>query len=140
MARYLYSELALAVSARCNLARLLPSNGGPGMDAHHQEWFDRHADRIESLVREHMPRGSGFDSGTTLDLEASHADKLVFQTSFHHMNDGGYYDGWTTHVVTVTPSFIGGFSLRVGGRNRNNIKDYIGDTFHTALMTEVVGQ
>ena len=137
MARYLYSELASAVSARRTLARLLSSNGGPEINAHHQEWFARHEDRIESLVREHVPSGSGFDSGTTLDLESSHADKLVFQTRFHHMNDGGYYDGWTEHTIVVTPSFIGGFSLRVSGRNRNDIKEYIGDTFYAALMTEV---
>jgi hypothetical protein len=53
------------------------------------------------------------------------------------MNDSGYYDGWTEHVVTVTPSFIGGFNIRVSGRNRNDIKGYIAESFHHILKMEV---
>lgn len=88
-------------------------------------------DFIEAIVKEYMPSGSGFDNGTTIDLDASREDRLVFNTAFHHMNEGGFYDGWTEHTVTVKPSFWG-TSIKVGGRDRNLIKDYIGDTFHHA--------
>jgi hypothetical protein len=135
MARYLYSELSNLVQARINCSKDF---------AYHQsqqtataEWFDKHTSRIEELVREHMPSGGGFDSGTTLDLDSSHADKLVFQTSYHHMDEAGGYDGWTEHTVTVTPSLMSGYHLRVGGRDRNGIKEYIGETFHNALSMEV---
>lgn len=125
MARYLYSELAQLIQARLTCKEAL-----------NDIWFAKHEGRIEELVSENMPSGSGFDAGTKIDFEASHGAKLVFTTSFHHMNEVGYYDGWTEHTVTVTPSFTG-FNLRISGRNRNDIKEYIGDVFHTALGVEV---
>lgn len=97
------------------------------------EWFERWDDRISHLVRKHMPSGSGFDSGTTLDEDRSTADRLVFATSFHHMNEAGGYAGWTEHTVTVRPSLIHGFHLTIGGRNRNDIKDYIAEVFGQCL-------
>ena len=128
MTRYLYSELASTVGAmhRCEEQ---PEQYG--------EWADKHADTISALVHEYMPSGSGFDCGTQLDRVASHAEKLVFRTSYHHMTDVGYYDGWTEHTITVTPAFVSGFNIRVSGRNRNDIKDYIADTFSQALKTEL---
>jgi len=127
-ARYLYSELASLVAARRNCAQSNPVN---------REWFDRHEEKIEKLVKQHCPHGSGFDSGTTIDLDASHADKLVFHTSFHHMSDSGYYDGWTEHTVTVTPSLQFRFNIRISGRNRNDIKDEIHECFDCAMLTDV---
>jgi hypothetical protein len=127
MARYLYSELASTVDAMHTCERK-PEQFG--------DWATKHAERISALVHEHMPGGSGFDRGTQMDLEQSHAEKLVFTTSFHHMNDGGYYDGWTEHTIVVTPSFSG-FNLRISGRNRNDIKEYIHDAFSMALQTEL---
>jgi hypothetical protein len=128
MARYLYSELASTIDACKTCAKDLPRMA---------EWYGKHKKNILALVREHMPSGSGFDCGTTIDYDDSHAEKLVFTTSFHHMNSDGYYCGWTEHTVTVTPSFIGGFNLRISGRNANNIKEYIHDAFSSALKTEL---
>lgn len=97
---------------------------------------ERERDDINRLVREFMPSGSGFDSGTTFDLDKSNRLKMVFNTGFHHMDDNGSYDGWTHHTVVVTPNF-GGFDIRVTGRDRNDIKDYIGETFENALFQEI---
>lgn len=154
--RYLYSELACLVDARlrcgdrgeckhcgasgkvgeqCNHCE--PSDGLGPMYFQVHPWFSTHTDRIEFLVREHMPSGSGFDNGTTIDLDHSHADKLVFNTAFHHMDDNGYYCGWTDHQVIVTPSLVHGFHVRVGGRNVRDIKDYIHEAFSQALETVV---
>jgi hypothetical protein len=124
--RKLYQELASCLTAAANC--LVSGNA---------EWLGRHKDRAERLVRDMMPSGSGFDNGTTLDFDKSNGNRLVFVTAFHHMNDGGMYDGWTEHTVTVTPSFVGGFDLRVSGRDRNDIKDYIGDSFQHALSQDV---
>lgn len=102
------------------------------------EWLQRHSDNVAALVREHMPSGSGFDSGTQIDLDASRGGaRLVFDTSFHHMNDAGMYDGWTVHRVTVHPSLAFGFELHISGRDRNQIKEDIAECFHTALSTEL---
>lgn len=100
------------------------------------EWERKHLERAQSLTKEFMPSGSGVDCGTEISLNESNDDKLVFTLSFHHMNDGGMYDGWTDHTVTVTPAFSG-FHLRISGRNRNQIKDYLGDLLHEALNTEI---
>ena len=53
------------------------------------------------------------------------------------MNENGYYDGWTEHTVTVTPALSGEFHLRISGRNRNDIKDMIHESFDHLLRTDV---
>jgi len=121
----LYQELAQLVAAR---QRCL-ADANP--------WAEKHEARIISLVSEYMPSGSGFDSGTTLDLAASTGNKLAFDTYYHHMNDVGFYDGWTEHTVIVKPDLQFGFALRITGRDRNDIKDYIAEAFEYALRTEV---
>jgi hypothetical protein len=54
------------------------------------------------------------------------------------MTEGGMYDGWTEHTVVVTPSLAFGINIRITGRNRNDIKDYLHDVFHEALTKGVV--
>lgn len=85
------------------------------------------AERLERIERETLPSGSGFDSGTKVDLESSKPNRIVLETSFHHMNDCGMYDGWTEHKVIVVPDMIYGIDIRITGRDRNGIKYYIGE-------------
>lgn len=117
----LYQAIAGMVQARANCIK-------SGND----EWRDKHEDRVEYLCKNHMPSGSGFDS-TKIDWDKSSTDRLVFLTAFHHMNEGGFYDGWTEHTVTVTPSLQMGFYLRITGANRNDIKEHIDETFRYSL-------
>lgn len=98
-----------------------------------EEWAGKHQDRILALVQQYLPYGAGFDCGTSFDGDASTSEKLVFHTSFHHMNGNGYYDGWTEHTVTVRPSLVWDFVLSVSGPNRNLIKDDITEGFEYAL-------
>lgn len=90
---------------------------------------------LHDYVNQNAPRGSGLDSGTFLDVHLSTTKKLILVTSFHHMDEHGGYDGWTEHKVVVTPEFQG-FSLRITGRDRNGIKDYLGELFHSWLSSE----
>jgi hypothetical protein len=101
------------------------------------DWLEIWERRIAALSREHLPSGSGFDSGSSFNLDESRPDRLIFATSFHHMNDSGMYDGWTEHRVIVTPSFVHGFELKVTGRDKRQIKDYIGETFQNVLSAPV---
>jgi hypothetical protein len=121
----LYARIADLVVARQNC-----------IERDNQEWKLKHEQELLRLVRMHLPSGSGFDNGTTIDLDLSNADRLVFNTSFHHMDENGSYDGWTEHVVRVSPSFHG-VHMTVSGRNRNDIKDYIYECFDFALNKEV---
>lgn len=101
------------------------------------EWKYKHETTLHTLCRLHLPRGSGFDAGTSIDLFVSKPGRLVFHTSFHHMDEHGGYDGWTDHTVVVKPSLVHVCDLRVTGRDRNDIKQYIGETVYAALMEEI---
>ena len=107
----------------------------------HKEVLKSNLESADALLAEMefelLPSGGGFDSGTKINRSKSHAEKLVFETSFHHMNDVGYYDGWTSHTVTVLPSLSMKFRLRIGGRDRNEIKDYIHETFDLMLNQRI---
>lgn len=96
-------------------------------------WAEKWEARIAKIM-EFAPSGSGFDSGTQIFEIMPTAMK--FQTSFHHMDGNGSYDGWTEHTVTVRPGF-NGIGISVGGKNKNQIKEYIGDVFHEWLMLNV---
>lgn len=98
-----------------------------------QEWFDRHTRAIHVLVGRYLPSGAGFDAGTKIDLQRSTPDRLVFTTSFHHMDQVGGYAGWTDHTISCRPSFVHSVQLTISGRNRNDIKDHIHEAFHSAL-------
>jgi hypothetical protein len=119
------ATLASLVQARINCTR-----------SNNTEWFGKHSDRIDEIAKNLLPSGSGIDSGTAVDLDRSTGDKLVLTTAFHHMNDGGMYDGWTEHTVIVTPTFDG-IDCRITGRDRNGIKEYLSGVFNTCLMEDV---
>ena len=94
-------------------------------------------EKAEDLVKEHFPSGSGFDSGTSIVWDKCKHNKIVLRADFHHMDDNGYYCGWSEHEVIIVPSFSFGFDLRVTGRNKRNIKEYIEDTMHYVLSKEI---
>lgn len=124
--RPLYREIASLVGARM---RCIATNNC--------EWPDRHGDTLRLFAKDFLPRGSGVDSGTLIDLDASTQCRLVFTTSYHHMNDGGYYDGWTDHTVVVKADLAGDIDIRITGRNRNDIRDYLHELFHHYLTQKV---
>lgn len=121
MKRTILRAIAAHIAARNNC-----------VDSGNTEWLGKHMDAIDSLARL-LPSGSGFDRGTQIDKDNSRQSRIVLETAFHHMDDNGYYCGWTNHLVIITPCFEG-FDVRVTGRNYRQIKDFIADTFHTALL------
>jgi hypothetical protein len=85
---------------------------------------------IAHYEREHLPHGSGYDSGCTVDMEHSTPNKIVILCPFHHMDENGYYNGWEYYKVTVTPTFTGdGMHLKVSGGRKE----------HRDLIAEQVG-
>jgi len=111
----LIQSIAWRIAARQNCARM-----------NNPEWFARHTEQLDKLAGELPPV-------TRIDLDASTTNRIVLLTEYHHMNDGGYYDGWTTHRVIVQPDLLSGFNVTITGRDRNDIKDYLADVFRTAL-------
>lgn len=122
----LYREIAQLVQARMNC-----------MKSGNTTWRDNHQSTLAQLVEKYMPSGSGIDGGTELDLDLSAGDRLVFHFGYHHMNEGGMYDGWTTHTLIVKPSLTSGVVLKISGKDRNGIKDYLYDTYCHHLRCKV---
>lgn len=124
--------LARCIASRVESAQFATKQGNE--ENHARFWLE-----IAQLETDFLPSGNGFDNGTSLDREKSTPTKLIFHTSFHHMDEFGGYAGWTDHTVTVLPTFDG-FDIRVSGRNRNEIKDYIADVFHECLSQTITSE
>lgn len=119
-----YEKLAMTIQARINC-----------IASKNDDWINTHETTIDTIMKS-APSGSGFDSGTKIDLDKSDNKKLVFNTAFHHLNDDGYYIGWSHHTVIVTPDF-NGIDIRITGKDKRDIKDYIAETFSFWLDSEV---
>lgn len=93
---------------------------------------------LRTWVKRNGPSGSGIEMGTALS-EKSTPEQIVFGTHFHHVDEHGGYDGWTEHSVRVKASLLFGIDITVGGRNRNDIKDYLGELYQQWLLSEMEG-
>ena len=91
---------------------------------------------ILEKLQDLLPSGSGFDCGCKIDIPKSGSTKVVITFDYHHMNEDGYYTGWTSHTLTVSPTFSG-FDMKISGRDRNQAKDYFYDTFSAVLSEEL---
>lgn len=117
--RKLYIELANLVQTR----RALLSN---------RDYAGKYAKAANQLVAKFLAQDSGFYD-TKIDLGLSHGDRLVFYTSFLHIDDKKR----TEHTVTVTPSLQYGFHMRIGGRNYRDVKSYIVRVFEESLNATI---
>jgi hypothetical protein len=96
---------------------------------------------LEVIEENLLPSGSGFDSGSKVSLSESKKERIVIKSAYHHMNENGYYDGWSHFRVVVTPSLMNGYNIRlqsIGRWPRKYImtKEYILDTFVEVLDRE----
>lgn len=89
---------------------------------------------LADYVRKHGPSGSGIDNGTKFNVDHSTPEKFEFLADFHHMNEDGFYDGWTAHKITATPGFES-INIRIRGRDRNSIKDHLHEVYYNWLNT-----
>jgi hypothetical protein len=124
----LYQAIATACEA-------LSNNPSP-------EWAVRWRERLRDASKA-LPSGCGIDTGTTIRSEDSGYHQLVLEFSFHHMNDVGYYVGWTDHTLVVRPDLSDtGFTLEFGHESDpdhvcdDNFYDYLHDVFAAALTAE----
>lgn len=126
MSKKVYQEIAGRLQAMDNCLK-----------ANNLEWWQKHSDAMLQIVHDEMPSGSGFDAGTMLD-DASTPAKLIFNTSYHYMNESGYYDGWYNYRVIVTASLTSGINIRITGKNTpNDIKEYMYELFAECLEHDI---
>jgi hypothetical protein len=121
-----YARLASCLQARLNCAKM-----------NNREWYEKHTDTINELIENYLPHGSGFDCGCKFDYERSKPDRLVITTEYHRMDDNGFYDGWTSHDVIVTPSLSSWYDIRITGKDRNGWKEYAYQEFDYCLTQEI---
>ncbi len=100
------------------------------------EWLHKHTEFLCKIEETLLPSGSGFDNGSCVEIDLCKENKIVLKTDYHHMNDNGMYDGWTTHLITIKPDFVCGLHITVSGKDRNDIKNFIHETFYQALTQE----
>ena len=123
MSTKLYAMIANAILV------LKSKNGLLGNDA-----LRFQADVLEDIEENFLPSGSGFDAGCKISLEDSSHDKIVITSSYHKLNEYGYYDGWIDLIVTVTPSLIFNFVLTIDGEGIDDLdREYFQDEFGNAL-------
>ena len=121
----LYKEIA-------NVTRWIPLT-----DEFKIEKMDK-LDELSSL----LPSGSGIDSGCTIDEEKSTKNKIIIHSAFHHMNENGFYCGWSNFDVIVTPDLLYDFNLKIVGRNAiypafSFTKEYLYSVFYDALNENI---
>ena len=98
------------------------------------EYMGECEDRIYKL-EQLLPSGSGIDSGCKIDVEKSSSDKVIITFGYHFLNDAGYYDGWGEYKLIIKPKLSNDFDLRIVGKDRSFIKDYLYDLFDTELKS-----
>ncbi len=107
------------------------------LEKNNQKWATVHLTELLNIEKNDLPSGAGFDNGSKILVDESSSNRIVFETAFHHMNEHGFYDGWTNHTVIVRPDFVLDLDVSVKGNNRNQIKDYIAEYFQQILLNEV---
>jgi hypothetical protein len=100
------------------------------------EWFNKHSYHVEELAKNYLPSGSGINAGCEISQEESNENKIVITFSYDHMNENGYYEGCTYHKCICKPTFDGP-ELKITGKNKNGIKEYLYDIFSNCLNEEI---
>ena len=128
MKQKLYNRMAQIVDARFTCIK-----------KNNTEWIEKHTEALEEMTKNYMPSGSGLDAKTEIDLIKSSGEKLAFTSSFHVMDENGFYDGWIEFKLYVTPSLIHGFILSIIGNfgKRQDIKEYLYSLYREALEVEI---
>lgn len=100
-------------------------------------WRNKHVDNINGLIENYLPHGSGIDSDIELDFDNSKHNKLIFTFEYHHMDQNGFYCEWESYKLIVTPSLSNKIELKIIGKNKNFVKDYLYEIFDNALRKEI---
>jgi len=142
--RPLYQSIVLELDRYDRLMERLESEGASKEEVdnwnHYLEESDENIKHMDSL----LPSGSGIDNGSSIDTGKSSNNKIVINSSFHFMDEHGYYDGWQDFKVVVKPSLM--FSIDVSLTRQGElgnyqswllVRDYLWDVFDLCLRSEI---
>lgn len=69
--------------------------------------------KLETLARNYLPAGSGFDDGTRIDVRNSSKDLVILHSKYHHMDEHGFYCGWSQMRILVRWLESGNFDFDI---------------------------
>ena len=126
MNRLVYQELARSFIAMENCKKANFDN---------EFWYDKHGEKIEYIIKNYLPHGSGLDGKTEIIYEKCNEDGLVFISEYHCMDENGYYDGWVGFLVKVTADLSFWYKLQIVGNfgKYSHVKDYLHDLYYYHL-------
>ena len=120
----LYKKFAMTLGAYQNCLKVC-----------NKEWEEKHYEKLIEYINE-LPHGSGIDGQATIDLEKSNVNKLIIHTAYHYMDENGYYGGWYSYKIIVTPSLQNDFDLNIVGKDTPNMaKEYLYEVFQEAFSS-----
>lgn len=96
------------------------------------DWSAAHQERIDHVLGKWLPHGSGFDQTPELAEDATKPGVVVLKVPYHHMNEHGFYDGWSVYTVRACATFDGHDVRVTGGRKAEH--DYIAEQYRHALF------
>ena len=92
---------------------------------------------VQNIIRHDAPSGSGIDyEYKKIRISRYHhgEKKILFENSYHYMNENGFYDGIFpfTVIINKNSDVIVKFHVNSAGRyrvNKNDIKNYLEELF-----------
>ena len=109
------------------------------------KYLDSKNKRVEDLVKNYLPSGSGFDGDISID-EKSTDEKIILRVEYHHMDINGFYDGWSTFKVIITASMAYNYCMQVKGESvvrkyfyHVGFDDFVISVFRDCLDKEMKG-
>ena len=100
------------------------------------EWFHKHEDTLDSLSK-YLPSGSGLNYACSINIDESDENKIVIDFLYSHCNEFGWTVGYTAHKLICKPTFDG-LDLRITGKDKNGVKEYLYDIFDSCLNHTLV--
>jgi len=99
--------------------------------SNNKEWEINHYNKIEKIIDTYLPSGSGINSGVSFNFDLSTSKKLIFTSSFHYMNNNGFYDGWIDFKIEIKPDLQFLYNMKIIGdfTKDKQLKDYLYDLF-----------
>ena len=107
-----------------------------------EEYQKQLEDKLDILTN-YLPSGSGFDDGSVVDVNKSNNNKIIIHSAYHHLDNNGFYDGWSNFSIIIKPDLMFGFTLTLIGNTtirkyfdcdfRNYVIDIFSDTLHKKI-------
>lgn len=141
-----YQKLAIGVELLKSLKETKPET----CYRHRTTKISEARDELQQFIEKYLPTGSGIDDDITIrdDNPSFMKDgKIRLSSSFHVMDENGFYDGWIDFIVEIIPCLTSNFRLRIIGnfskrqgcikKDASDIRDYLYSLFYESLNQEI---